>query len=184
MKPREECEYVCAYPTNFQQAAQATATGLILNFNYTWGSSTGDPGDLSNCYLDEYVTFSNLDQNGNYPSPPFPPMTAPPSNPYEKGGVPSGGAMSDQNGFSATAAEFARPLTNSGVNVYQSFRYKCPCVNGGNYVTLATPGNPAGLMAVYQLPNGQWEYSNVKGNLPPASSTAATSSVNLILGNH
>jgi hypothetical protein len=132
--------------------------------------------------MGEIVTFSGLDGNGNFPSPPFPPNTAPQSNPFVRDvSNASSGIMYDTNGFPASAQDFARPLTCRAVQVDQTFRYKCPCANNGSYVNLAKPGStPSGAMTVCQQQDGSWLYSNIKGNIAP---TPGTSQATIPLGN-
>jgi hypothetical protein len=196
MKPREECESACAYPMNWQQPAVASTVGTELEFYYTWQSSTGNQFDLANCYMGEYVTFSGLNQNGGYPSPPFPSGSGPEQGNPTENPVPAVNLQTyDNNGNeSYTASDFQRPLTNANVGFHQIWGYQCPCVNGGDWVTLADTGNPSGAISVYQctqpacpLPgetNGLWYYALIKGNYAPASLVQASSFVFLALGSH
>jgi len=172
---------VCAVPTGFVQNAPATSASGVLQFTYNF-SSTGAMAALASCSMGEIVTFSGLDGNGNFPSPPFPPNLAPPSNPYTKDVLnASSGTMTDTNGFAASAQDFARPLKCAAVQIDQTFRYKCPCANQGQYVNLAKPSStPSGVMAVCQQQDGSWFYSNSKGNIAP---TNGSSQATIQLGN-
>jgi len=182
----------CPIPTNFAQKATAalnTPAALLMQFTYSWSSSTGSLSDLAACSLTETVSFGGTVGNPSvyFPSPPFPANTvvAGGANPYSNTqNNMSGGGMTDTNGFTASAGDFQHPYSYRGVNTSQAFTYQCTCGSGTPASgTLATPG---GYMDVIQNPanTGPWEYINLKGNLPPASQQyGATSSVTLYLGN-
>jgi hypothetical protein len=130
-------ETLCAVPTNFVQLGAATDIGGgELRFEYAYDSSTGRLADLSACTVGEIVTYPGT---GNYTPPaPFnniylnPTILNIPAYDSEN----TNGRISDTQRYRGS---FTLPLSPASFTATQYFRYKCPCMNNGNYVNLAGP---------------------------------------------
>ena len=145
----------CAYPTNFRQVGNGTDIGRgVLRFNYSWGSSTGNLADLSQCTVGEIVTYPGT---GNYfpPSPPFPTTGFP--NPTVIDLPASDGGFQDTH---STRGTFVTPYSSSSFTATQYYRYRCPCRSSGNYVNLVGPINI--VRAVSPSTGGRWKFTITK----------------------
>jgi len=145
----------CAYPTNFQQVGNGVDIGGgALRFNYSWGSSTGNLADLSQCTVGEIVTYPGT---GNYfpPSPPFPTTGFP--NPTIIDLPATDGGFQDTH---STRGTFVTPYSSSSFTATQNYRYKCPCRSSGNYVNLVGPINI--VRAVSPSTGGRWKFTITK----------------------
>ncbi len=123
----------CAFPVNFRQTGVTDEGDGVLRFTYAWDSSTGNLADLANCVIGEIVTYPN----GNpftWPSPPYASDSGTP-NPT----VRDGGATTGQSPDTHIHKGFRTPYTFATFTATQTYRYKCPCKNGGAYVNLVGP---------------------------------------------
>ncbi len=148
---------VCAVPTNFRETSRRVLSTLpVLEFNYAWGSSTGQLSDLQPCSTGEQLA----DTPNPWPSPPFNADTPGYSNPYFKtfaGG--SQGYFSDDH----WTGGFTFPLRAASVTTTQSYWYSCPC-NGGAKITMSGAPWPV-QRDVIQNPNGSFKYQVSKQGL-------------------
>ena len=142
----------CAFPVNFRQTGVTDEGDGVLRFSYAWDSSTGVMRlfDLANCRIGEIVTYPN----GNpftWPSPPYSIDSGTPNPSVNEGGATNGQA-DDRHIHKG----FRTPYTFATFTATQTYRYKCPCKNGGAYVNLL---GPIEIVRPVQLPPfGAWTY--------------------------
>jgi hypothetical protein len=141
----------CAYPTNFRQTS-VIGPGGLLHFEYAWDSSTGNLQDLSACTVGEIVTYPN----GNPYVAPNPPFNAAYSNPTVIDAPATSGSLADDHNVPG----FTTPYSDSSHTGTQYYRYRCPCVNSGQYVNLMGPLSIR--RQVSQNANGSWKYTITK----------------------
>jgi hypothetical protein len=170
--PAMQCNYkstqspacpVCAVPTNFHQtsiAALGVDIGTRIQTTYAWGSSTGVLADLQFCEVGESVDYPGSGDHFFYPSPPFPANTATGIlDPTEVNEPGSDGGIGDNQWVPGVGA-FVKPYSISSVTSTQIWRYRCPCANGGNWVTVNGPLSI--VRTVSQNTNGSWKYTVTK----------------------
>jgi hypothetical protein len=151
---------VCPVPTNFTQYGPAivytdTGGGPGLFFTYSWQSNTGNLADLLSCTVGERVDFPSGSNPYILPLP-FPASAF--GNPVIQDGDATGGIGWDRNAMNSIA--FRKPYFNNVVGATQTFRYRCPCANGGNYVTVYGPLPMT--FSVLANPNGTYKYTLTK----------------------
>ena len=120
----------CAVPTNLQQVGSGQDVGSgALQFNYSFSSSVGTVGRLSNCEVGELLQY----ESGKNPFPaPFPAISAATSF----WGPANTGSFTDTH---ATPGTFRTPYFSNSINVQQSYRYHCACYNNNQPQVLSGP---------------------------------------------
>ncbi len=124
----------CAVPVRFRQVGDpVTISAGVLRFRYAWESSIGPVTNLSNCTVGEHVDYPGPGPKFRWPSPPF------------------GHAEWDDPtviDVPATRGEFTDDHTIPGgglggpppgefiITAFQTYRYRCPCANNGQYVNI------------------------------------------------
>jgi hypothetical protein len=124
----------CAFPVNFRQTGVTDLGDGVLQFQYAWDSSTGNPADLSNCMVGEITTYPGSNNPFTWPSPPYQSNTGTP-NPTIREVNGNLGAAPDTH----IHKPFQQPYIFNTFTATQYYRYKCPCKNGGAYVNLVGP---------------------------------------------
>jgi hypothetical protein len=151
-----EVTVVCAQPILFQQANAYDAGGGVLHFQYDWGSSSGNLGDLSQCEVGERVDYAWF----HVPFPaPFPDWT--PANPTEVSVNGAYGSMNDDHWPGLPGSPFRTPYTFNTMTASQIYRYKCPCAPN-QWITLMGPLDIN--RSVLLNGNGTYRYEITKGN--------------------
>jgi hypothetical protein len=151
-EPDSPAEVKCAVPINFRLFRPPTNTGGVLNFVYTWDSSTGKKGDLSQCTVGEIVTYTGSDPY-QPPTPPFPVHA--PRNPTIRDLRATADGLEDIHSPGGSGT-FVKPYVAASYTGVQTYRYSCPCKNNGAYVTLLGPHNI--VRTVSQNPDNTWKY--------------------------
>ena len=154
-----------AYPVSFTLTGASDDGGgvtVILERDFAWQSSDGNPSDLSNCQMREKVTYSNTN---NSPCPNNNPPQAcyyPPSPPWPVNGTPGSGypnptlvegpasacGFKDYN--SITNLSFVKPYSGSSFNGTQYYQYSC---NGGDWTNIY---GPTTITRSLQNSQGKW----------------------------
>jgi hypothetical protein len=162
-----EADVVCALPTSFRYTNPLTPSSCntitgVIQFNYTWDSTSGNKSDLSACTVREVVTYPN---GGVPPSPPFP--SSPPgfANPTI---IPPGGT-STRNGTSAgfldthspNSGSFVKPYSETTYTATQTYQYNCSCQNTTDFTPFSGFSGIAIQRAVTN-PSGTWIYQITK----------------------
>jgi hypothetical protein len=93
---------------------------------------------------------------------PFVPFPAPlpnisPSNPDVNNFSATAGSGTDNH---STPGAFRTPYSAVTFTATQVYRYSCPCVNSGNWVTIAGPFSI--MRSVSQNPDGSWKFTITK----------------------
>ncbi|MGH9449474.1 MAG: hypothetical protein ACRD11_02945, partial [Terriglobia bacterium] len=110
---------VGAYPLNFRQTAGYDAGRGQLHFGYAWESSTGKLSDLSNCQVNEIVTYPGNANPYYWPDPPWDQGTPNPTTGGVNGNL---GASVDDH----YPEQFASPpYMAAGFTATQSYVYTC-----------------------------------------------------------
>ncbi len=125
-----------------------------LEFTYNWNSSTGNLTDLSVCSIGEYVTSSLGTGTQNWPYPMVEQATYPIINPF----ISTSGTDSDTH---LPPDSFYTPYSAASFTDTQIYRYQCPGVNGGNWVTLAGPYT---ITRSVSQTSGVWQYKITKAD--------------------
>ena len=144
-----------AYPTNFTEAGWGKQGCCTLEFTYTWGSSSGNKADLAACTMGEYVTSSLGTGTQNWPYPMVEQVTYPITT---TDWAPTSGLESD---YHLAPNSFNTPYSAASFTDTQIYRYTCPGVNNGNWVTL--PGGPYTITRSVSQ-NGVWQYKVSKAD--------------------
>lgn len=146
---------VCAVPTNFRQVGSGTDIGGgNLRFNYAWDSSTGNLSHLSQCTVGEIVTYPS----GNPFSWPSP-MVNSSTNPLVINGAATAGVGQD---IHSPPNSFSTPYTAASFTATQNYRFRCPCHNSNNYVTLMGPINIVRAVSQNSGTPVTWRYTVTK----------------------
>ena len=139
-------------PVNFTQAGSSSLSSGQLQFLYQWQSSSGNPANIADCTIDEFVTYpgyvAGKQQPYWWPVPPWKSETY--SNNPTTGFNPVAGNNSScpwgsSNGTPPCVTDqqlhgqFGPTYAVAGFPAYQTFQYQCPGVNNGNPVTLDGP---------------------------------------------
>jgi len=149
----------CAVPVNIQQTSCSDNGNGDLHFNYSFSSSTGNPGDLSSCTVGEIVTYPGSVDPFPFPSPPFPADAY--SNPTIGDFSATSGTFTDDH-FLTPSTTFVKPYSASSFTATQYYRYKCSCANGGNYVNMVGPLSI--VRSVSQNSNATWKFTVTKSS--------------------
>jgi len=158
-------------PVNFHLTSAMDEGGgtlpPILDAFFAWGSSSGNPADLSSCSMREYVSYpssNNAACPNNAPpglcyygqSPPWPPKGAAgsgypnPTSPLP--GPANGGTSKDVNSVQNLA--FVKPYTSNSFPATQYTQYSCdggqtwPNVYGPITITRSVSKNPSNIWVV------------------------------------
>jgi len=106
-------------PVNYQQMGPGVAeSNGGLHFNYTWGSTTGNVADLTDCEVGEDVMYPSTANPFPWPSPPYLGSWA---NPTIRWVPATDGAGQDVQLHPA----FLTPYVANAVTANQTYRYKC-----------------------------------------------------------
>ena len=125
-----------AVPTNFQTGAGTDIGNGILEFNLTWGSSTGNLQDLSNCTFGEYVTYPDTDNPYLWPDPAW--LNTATDNPTITTAPLSAGHATDDH----FTGDFDHYIVGE-VEFAATQRYWWSCSSGGGVGTIGSGGNLA-----------------------------------------
>ena len=118
---------VVAHPTNMQQISVTDIGYGILEFEYTWESTTGDLVDLDNTFVGEEVTYPGGGYWYYLPSPPFAGRVRNPTTSYSPYPGTIGHATDDQ-----FTPPIPGPYQNSSFTATQVYKYYCsPCLLDG-----------------------------------------------------
>ncbi|HEX5411140.1 MAG TPA: hypothetical protein VFZ27_04695 [Terriglobia bacterium] len=142
-----------ATPTNFHQVDESAEAGGVLHFDYAWGSSSGNLADLTNCTVNEKVSYPGTQNPYVWPDPPWNTATPNPTiapNPPVPG---TDGAASDNH----SPGTFVKPYQAANFNASQIYQYSC---TGGISGTLMGPLTIS--RSVSQNSNGTWKYMITK----------------------
>jgi YD repeat-containing protein len=145
---------VCAVPVNFRQTGVTPLADGSLRFDYDWDSSNGSKAQLSACQMGESVTYPGPSPFPR-PSPPFPPGNH--ANPTEFE------FSAEEAAFDVhfvPPGDFVKPYSSSSYTATQIYRYRCPCQNNNNWVTVMGPLQI--VRSVSQNANGTWKYTITK----------------------
>jgi len=147
------------YPVSFTEAGWGKQGCCTLEFTYTWGSSTGNKADLSVCTMDEYVTSSLGTGTVNWPYPMVEQIAYPITGGqgWEEW-LATDGFDSDEH---LPPTSFNTPYATASFTDTQIYRYHCPGVNNGNWVTLA---GPFSIVRSVSQTNGVWQYKVTKAD--------------------
>jgi hypothetical protein len=138
---------VGAHPVNFTLSASGSPAAGVLEFCYTWQSSTGNYQDLAHCVVYEVVNYPATSTTYVWPSPPWSYST---SNPTVNG-VPGTDLRLTDDMLTGT---FLKPYTAGSVLSTQYYRYTC---DGGSEVNLQGP--IANSRSVAKNTNGSYAYT-------------------------
>lgn len=150
-----------AIPADFRQTGVAQEPNAVLQFTYTWGSSSGEISDLGGCQVREYVTYPGpLNQQYFWQSPPYeagswslnPDFGATP-------GPATAGSLIDTQGHVNFGPS---PYKYSNVTSQQVYQFECPYFENGQWVTMAPASGTIPITRVIQDVNGTWQYSITK----------------------
>ena len=108
---------------------------------------------MAGCRFGEYLTHPGPLGQPYYFQPPFPSCVI--QNPMVTDDDARAGGALDTHNLNSTA--FRPPYFNSGVAATQIYRFRCPCYNGFNWVTLMGPHSVN--YAVSQNLNGSFKYT-------------------------
>lgn len=145
----------CAVPTNFHQTSTSSPSPGNLRFDYAWSSSSGNLTDLLQCEIGESVVYPG--GASQFPRPhPFPAGSH--ANPTELSDSAETGEAGDIH--MVPIGPFRTPYSAAAYTGSQIYRYRCPCANGGNWVTVFGP--LAITRDVSQNSNGTWRYRVTK----------------------
>lgn len=148
----------CAVPVMFRQVGNATNSSGNMVINYVWGSSTGRVSDLSNVTIGERVDYPGVNcSNFKYcwPSPPWA-SSAVTDQPTIINVAGNLGGLNDTHESRA----FRTPYRAASFTANQIYRYKTPCANGGNWVTIKGPLDI--VRSISQKTDGRWKYTITK----------------------
>jgi len=124
---------VNAHPTNFRQTA-GFVWGSVLHFEYAWGSTSGDLGDLVGCDVGEIATYPG-DNPFCFPDPPFDNWVCK-TNPTVINVEGHLGALQDNHG----SGPIRKPYQEIEIIATQYYRYHCPdCMDTNVYENLDGP---------------------------------------------
>lgn len=151
---------VGAYPVNFQQTDGYNAGGGRLHFDYTWSSSTGNLSDLSQCTVNEIVTYPGEANPYYWPTPPWSQGTP---NPTVGGISGTYGASQDDH----YTGDFASP-PYAAANFTAEQEYTYSCSNGALKGTLWGPLNIT--RSVSENGNGTFTYTGIKSGVSASCS--------------
>lgn len=159
----------CAYPVNFRQEGAATDIGNgILQFRYTWDSSTGTSSaaidQLYACELIEETGISGSSSNPYYPPPPFP-LSAVPNPGGSTGYSMAHRPLIDNHRVPGTpnittVPVFITPYQNATYTVNQAYKFRCPCYQ--NYQFQVLLGNINIVRSVSPATGSNWKYTVTK----------------------
>jgi hypothetical protein len=159
-----------AIPVNFRQTSASIPSTGVLEFHYTWDSSSGNKADLASCQVEEYVTYVGGILGGLYywPSPPYAAGTA--TNDPEYGGTPisanSFGLVDDHYPKS-----FLKPYKYAGVNSDQVYQFQCPYYNNNQWVPMWPLIGTLPITRIVNYTNGNqiWYYEITKSGMTAAA---------------
>lgn len=150
---------VCPVPVNFRQVGGAQNVGGSMVLTYKWDSSTGKLTDLANVEIGERVDYPPNNCGGGlkycWPSPPWA-LSAVSDNPTIINGPGTAGEFTDTH----ESKSFRTPYQAASFTATQVYRYRTPCANNGDWVTLKGPLDI--VRSVSQKPDGQWKYTITK----------------------
>ena len=145
-------------PVNFTQTSVTYLIHNVLQFNYTWGSSSGNLSDLGNCNVREYVTYTG-GSPFYWPSPPYVSGSYSP-NP-DTGLTPgpaTAGTLVDQQGHQL----FVKPYAYSSVTSNQVFQFQCTYYKSNQWVNFLPITGTIPITRTVQSVSGTWQYSITK----------------------
>ena len=153
---------VGAIPVNFRQTS-SSVIGDSLHFEYNWDSSSGNKADLTNCQIQEYVTYVGPNPFP-WPSPPYLPQQVtvwPVTGTVIQATALTG--LQDNNGH---AAGWRKPYVYKVVSSDQVFQFQCSTYKPGVWTPLM-PLNGAipidRTVALFNFgPSEYWQYSITK----------------------
>jgi hypothetical protein len=106
-------------PINYQQVGDGiVSSGGLLQFNYSWESSSGDLADLTKCEVGENVTYPDPADPFPWPSPPY---SGSSNNPTIKWVPATLGVAQDNQRHTA----FLAPYVANSFDATQNFDYRC-----------------------------------------------------------
>lgn len=125
------------HPTNFHQTNVTSINGE-LQFVYEWESPTEDLGDLSACFVREYVTYPSSSDPYYWPSPPWQYGKAS-SNPTASFPEFPGTTRSIKDTHHK-ASYSSPPYIEASFSATQIYQFRCTRCNNGEYQTLYNVG--------------------------------------------
>jgi hypothetical protein len=157
-----------AIPVNFTQTV-ASVSGVTLHFEYRWGSSSGNLGDLSNCQVRETITFVGPNP---YPwaSPPYLPNQTVvwPDHGLTPGPATSG-LLTDNHGH---ANGWLKPYAYNAATSNQVYEFSCTTYKPSQWTSLMPLSGTIPISRVVSESGTTWSYKITKsgltavGNLP------------------
>jgi hypothetical protein len=114
------------YPINFTQAGSTAYSDGRLQFQYTWGSSSGSLPDLAECDVYETVTYPGPPGVYAWPTPPWQDSTANPEVGPDPPIPGSAGGGTDTHG----TGSFNIPYGANSFDAGQVYGYSCPNRSG------------------------------------------------------
>ncbi len=152
-----------AIPVNFRQTSSSLQPSAVLEFHYTWDSSTGNKADLSGCQVEEYVTYVGQSPTYYWPTPPYVVYT---SNNPETGGTPVSATVPglvDDHGHPG----FVTPYKYVGVSSDQRYQFQCSYYQNNQWVQLLPLTGTIPITRIVSYKNGTttWYYEITKSGL-------------------
>jgi hypothetical protein len=139
-------------PTNFVQTNVRDIGNGVLQFSYSWDSTSGSLADLSNCLVRENVTYPGTG-GFHWPSPPYAVETAP--NPTFVTVAGTDGGFEDQQ-----HAGFMKPYVFNQFTANQKFQYMCTDVQNGAWRDFPNP--PGSIVRTVEQAPIVWRYTVTK----------------------
>jgi hypothetical protein len=150
-----------AVPVDFMQTSVSQSTNAGLQFTYTWGSSSGKLADLSQCQVEEYIT---------YPVQPDPtryywtylPYVSNFYSPNPDTGLTPGpaktGFLSDIHGH----AGFEKPYAADHFSSQQVYQFRCPYYKANQWIPMDPLSGTIAITRAVSQNNGTWTYTITK----------------------
>ncbi|MGH9743929.1 MAG: hypothetical protein ACRD51_16410 [Candidatus Acidiferrum sp.] len=154
-------------PVNFRQTSAYPSNPALINFTYVWDSSSGNVADLSNCQVQELVTYPNQPSHPGsflFPSPPY---VANYDRPNPDTGLTPVSATNGLNGLIDTQGNpgFAPPYQSNSFSASQVFQFQCSNYKVGQWIQFFPQSGNLSIIRTVQQVNGQWQYTVSKSGL-------------------
>jgi len=152
----------CARPINFTQTNGWDSGGGLIQFNYSFQSSTGRLTDLSQCQL-----LEELDYNPSpHASPPFPVGFGSPSHQEPVPPIDTDltdGSATDAHWPPTVVGPWVTPYAAASGTVDQRYLFTCPCYSGGSRTPVGGPYTIT--RSVSQNADATWRYTVSKNGV-------------------
>ena len=151
-----------AIPVNFMQTSASRQPGGVLEFHYTWGSSSGNMPDLSQCQMEEYVTYPYQPANPLSYFWTSPPYAAGSNSPNPDTGLTPGpaaaGLLIDDHGFKP----FQKPYVYNSFAAQQVYQFRCPYYKANQWIPIFPLAGTNAITRTVSQSGSNWLYTITK----------------------